>query len=109
MRYGAVVSKALFVQEHEKKLNNAILGIAGEAGEILDHFKKLWYHPPKDDSGDGLAALRYEIGDLLFYLALLNELVYGDSLLEVAKDNIEKLKRRWPERYKDVDLNELTL
>jgi len=107
MRYGQIVSRELFVQHPPNKLTNAILGVVGEAGEIADLFKKRWFHPGGVDKQTN-EKLRLEIGDLLFYLALLNEEVFGDSLVDVARDNLRKLKGRWPERY-DVDLDELTL
>lgn len=106
MRYGEAVHKALFVKEHRDQIDNALLGLAGEVGEILDQFKKARYHP---GGRLDVNALRLEISDVFFYLALLNELYFGDSMLEVAKDNIAKLKNRYPENYMDVDLEELTL
>ena len=107
MRYGEIVSQELFVQNPALKLSNAILGVAGEAGEIAEFYKKRWFHPGGYDSQTD-EKLRGEIGDLLFYLALLNQEVFGDSLVDVARDNLRKLHKRWPDRYK-VDLEELTL
>ncbi len=106
MRYGAVTRAALWVQETAQQEDNAVLGLVGEAGEIADYFKKLKYHPFPNLT---IQDLRAEIGDTLFYLALLNECIFGDSLLNVAKDNIEKLKKRWPDRYADVVTEDLTL
>lgn len=106
-RYGAVCRERMFVQEYDKQVVNAVLGLNGEAGEVADYFKKMLFHPPhpKHDALD----LRSEIGDTLWYLATLNELMFGDSLLTVARENMEKLKRRWPDRYGSVNLEELTL
>lgn len=106
MRYGEVVRKALFVQDRDGQEMNAVLGIGGEAGEIVDHYKKLLFHPGAKGNDP---ALLLELGDLLFYLSLLTEVKFGVSLLEVAKANIVKLKARWPENYGDVDLESLTL
>lgn len=111
--YGEIVSKALFVQNSVDQIDNAVLGIAGEAGEIADLFKKRRFHPKKDDPVEAynefMRELRLEIGDVLFYLALLNQNLFGDSLLEVARDNLYKLQKRWPENYKDVNLTTLRL
>lgn len=106
MRYGQLVAKALWVQGHDQQIDNALLGLGGEVGEILDYFKKLRHHPLQAQKP---VDLRGEIGDALFYLALLNEKCFGDSLLEVARDNIRKLQARWPDRYDSIDLQELTL
>jgi len=106
MRYGQIVSKALWVQDHELQVDNALLGLAGEVGEILDYYKKERHHP---EFARKPVDLRQEIGDVLFYLALLNEKCFGDSLLEVARDNINKLRKRHADRYVDVDLAQLTL
>lgn len=110
--YGQVVSKNLFVQEPVDQIDNAVLGIVGEAGEIADLFKKRRFHPSKMDPVESynefMREIRLEIGDVLFYLALLNQNLFGDSLLEVAKDNIHKLQKRWPDRYKE-DLNSMRL
>ena len=79
MRYGEVVSKALFVSDPLDQELNAVFGIGGEAGEIVDEYKKILYHPGKVEDKAGL---RKELGDLLFYLALLNHVKFGDSLLD---------------------------
>jgi NTP pyrophosphatase (non-canonical NTP hydrolase) len=109
MRYGEVTQRALWVHGRDEQIKNCVLGIAGESGEIADHFKKLLYHPDGYMNGPTLRDLRLELGDLLFYLSCLNHLVFGDSLLNVAKDNIRKLTERWPERYKHVNVDELEL
>jgi len=106
-RYGAECRKRMFVQEPHQQLMNAVMGLAGETGEIADYWKKMLFHPPhpKHDELD----LKAEIGDLLWYLATLNEIVYGDSLLDRARENIQKLQKRWPERYEGVNVEELVL
>ena len=107
MRYGAVVQSKMFVTDRDAQIDNAILGIGGEAGEILDYFKKLRHHPVNvRKTGQ---SIRDEIGDLLWYVAALNELLFGDSLLNVARDNIRKLQGRFPERYNTVDVETLSL
>lgn len=107
MKYGKVVTDRMFVREYHEQLDNAILGIMGEAGEIADHFKKLRFHPPA--GRPSATDLRKELGDLLWYLAALNQLYFGDSLLDVAQDNIKKLQGRYPDRYNDVQIEELSL
>src|SRR5437667_86226 len=106
--YGREVRKRMFVQDRRDQTINAYTGLTAESGEVADYYKKLLFHPPhprnptKED-------LRKELGDVLWYLATVNEIEFGDSLLDVAKENIRKLQARWPERYGDVDLDNLTL
>jgi|SRR6266850_2364593 len=108
MTYGAEMHARMFVQERSQQLTNAVLGLTGEAGEVADYYKKNWFHPvhPRNPTREDL---RKEIGDVLWYLAVLNELEFGDSLLDVAKENVAKLKGRWPDRYEAVNPETLTL
>lgn len=106
--YGTVTHERMFVKEPSRQLTNAVFGLTAEAGEIADYYKKTWFHPPhpKNPTREDL---RKEIGDVLWYLATLNEIEFGDSLLDVAKDNIRKLQARYPDRYGDVNVDELSL
>ncbi len=76
---------------------NFILGICGEAGEIADLAKKVEFqgHPFTDDT---LKNIILECGDLLWYIARLSQ-YYGFSLENVAKENIKKLKKRYPNGF----------
>src|SRR5581483_6897841 len=54
---------------YEQRLGNGAMGIAGEAGEIVDQIKKFLYHgqsKPLD-----VEKLKGELGDLLWYVSLL--------------------------------------
>jgi len=75
---------------------HAAVGIAGEAGEVLDAVKKTWiYGKPLDRDN-----LLEESGDLLFYIsALLTE--NGFTLEDAMHHNITKLAKRYPEGYTD--------
>lgn len=88
-------------------LINAALGLAGEAGEAADHIKKVFFqgHPldPKH--------ITKELGDIMWYVAemctaltqLLNETY---TMNDVAENNIEKLKKRYPEGFStELSLN----
>ena len=70
------------------------LGIAGEAGEVADLIKKALYHghdiPVKD--------LKKELGDVLWYLTQIAR-VNNLSLEDIAIENIEKLKKRYPDGF----------
>ncbi len=71
------------------------LGLGEEAGEVMGKIKK-WLRG--DDGGDEISserreALKYELGDVLWYLATLARDL-GFSFDEIASANIEKLRSR---------------
>jgi NTP pyrophosphatase (non-canonical NTP hydrolase) len=69
---------------------NAV-GIAGEAGEVVDNIKKGIFHQHGLDENK----VKEELGDLLWYVAgLCTQL--GLDLDEVMVANIEKLQKRYP-------------
>lgn len=80
------------------ELANYALGVAGESGEVADIIKKAVFHghdiPVKD--------LKKELGDVLWYLSQLAR-VNGLSLENIAIENIEKLKRRYPKGFSESD------
>jgi NTP pyrophosphatase (non-canonical NTP hydrolase) len=69
------------------------LGVAGEAGEVIEKIKKA----VREDSGKITAerkeALQKEMGDLLWYLAQLATET-GIDLNQVAEENLAKLLSR---------------
>ena len=77
----------------EKKLNHALHEIASEVGEIHGLYQKeLQGHE------FSVEKLKKEIGDLLWGIAELCE-VYGFALEDVARLNIAKLEKRYPEGF----------
>jgi NTP pyrophosphatase (non-canonical NTP hydrolase) len=75
-------------------LLHGAIGVATESGEILDAIKKhLYYGKPLD-----IPNLREEIGDVMWYLALLCRATDTD-LSVVATVNIEKLRVRFPHSF----------
>lgn len=84
-------NKALDAKGH---LFNGVLGLAGEAGECADLVKKCYFQDarPIDD------ALIDELGDVLWYVAETAKAI-GLSLEEVARRNVDKLRRRYPEGF----------
>ena len=70
------------------------LGLAGETGEIIEHVKKYFGHGHTLD----IAALKKELGDVLWYLAVLAHAL-GLDLNDVAASNIAKLKARYPQGF----------
>jgi NTP pyrophosphatase (non-canonical NTP hydrolase) len=77
-----------------ERLLNHILGLCGEAGEVADAIKKAHFHGVAYE----LAAIKKELGDVLWYVAALAE-DHGLTLSEIAKENVEKLRRRYPDGF----------
>lgn len=75
---------------------NALLGLAGEIGEVIDYVKKVKYqgHEYKKEK------MIDEMGDILWYLNLLSVMI-GSSLEEVATYNIKKLRKRYQGQFSE--------
>ena len=76
------------------KLTLGSLGLAGESGEVIDAIKKWLY------AGHGIDPLHLleEIGDVLWYLALMCT-AFGWSLDDAIAANIRKLRNRFPDGF----------
>lgn len=70
------------------------MGMAGESGEVVDLYKKVLFHGHEINYDD----LIDETGDVLWYVAAM-ALALDVSLEEIAKRNIEKLKKRYPKKF----------
>lgn len=81
----------------EKEIFTWGLGIAGEAGDVAGCIKKTFSHG--NDQKDGI---RENLGDTLWYTAMICNFFNWD-LEEVLQENIEKLKKRYPEGFKPED------
>jgi NTP pyrophosphatase (non-canonical NTP hydrolase) len=82
----------------EDQLANYAMGASGESGEMLDAVKKRLYQGHSLDD----YRLAKEIGDTMWYLANIANLI-GFDLEMVAKMNIEKLKKRYPNGFNKED------
>lgn len=69
------------------------MGIAGEAGEVLEKWKKIVAYKEGNISDEDHVELRKEMGDVVWYIAVLADSL-GATFEEVMQQNIEKLKSR---------------
>ena len=76
-----------------EQLEHALWGLSAEVGEVCGIHQKTHQGHSLD-----AVALRKEIGDCLWFLSELCD-VYGFTLDRIAHENIEKLKRRYPEGF----------
>lgn len=90
--------RRLFVKPADQmgRTLHAAVGVAGEAGELLDMVKKSWIYG-KDFDHENLIE---ECGDLLFYIAAALD-QHGYTLSDAAKANYAKLEKRYPVGYTD--------
>ena len=79
-----------------ERLALAGLGLAGETGEVVDHLKKIVFH---GHTVDGVALTR-EIGDLMWYVAYLLD-VLDVRMDDVLDENIGKLRKRYPDGFSE--------
>lgn len=70
------------------------LGLAGEAGEVIELIKKHVFHGHDLDR----LMVRKELGDVLWYLAAIATLC-GIDLDDVGEGNIQKLRERYPQGF----------
>ena len=84
-------NRALDMKGH---LFNGVLGLAGEAGECADLLKKHYYQDGRNFVDD----LEDELGDVLWYVAE-TATAMGLTLEEVARRNVDKLRKRYPEGF----------
>lgn len=76
------------------KIENGLLGLFGEGGECADIFKKYMFQGHELDKEHMIE----ELGDVLWYAAELATGL-GVKLGEVAHENVEKLRRRYPDGF----------
>ena len=80
-----------------ESIHNSLLGIAGESGELIDCFKKYFYHKHDLD----LIHVELEIGDLLYYVCWLC-IQLDIDFSEIMFANMQKLEARYPDGF-DAD------
>lgn len=76
-----------------KDIMHWVLGITGESGEIAEKVKKIIRDKDGVFSPEDKIEIAKEIGDVLWYLAVLAEQL-GVTFESVAQNNLEKLQSR---------------
>lgn len=82
----------------DEVLINGVMGLCGEAGEVIDIVKKHLHQGHELDK----EKIILELGDVCWYIA---EIAYAlnTNLEDVLNKNIEKLKKRFPEGFSVKD------
>lgn len=78
----------------EQHTFNAMLGLAGEAGECCDLVKKHYFQ----DGREIRDKLIDEISDCMWYIAEAASAI-DVSMDDIAMHNVEKLRRRYPDGF----------
>ena len=92
--YQAAVGRTCATTDLQETMKLALVGLQDELGEIAGPLKKYLWHGHVLDR----AHLQDEVGDVLWYLATLCNAL-GIALAEAFEDNIEKLRRRYPDGF----------
>lgn len=92
--YQALAQRTSSARTPSDKIENGVLGLNGEAGEVADLLKKHRFQGHELDRDKMID----EAGDVLWYVAELSGGL-GVSLEEVAQRNIVKLRARYPDGF----------
>jgi NTP pyrophosphatase (non-canonical NTP hydrolase) len=88
---------ALLLDPHRARVLHGVVGIATEAGELLEALRDHVEHGKPLDPVN----LREELGDLMWYMAILCRALGTDFETE-QKRNIAKLTARYPEKFTET-------
>lgn len=69
------------------------MGVAGEAGEVVEKWKKIVAYKDGIVSQEDLGELAKELGDVIWYIAVMAHSL-GLSLDDIMQRNLEKLASR---------------
>ena len=92
--YQRMARRTALTKRKSDKMEEALLGLAGEVGELCDHYKK-YMHQGHDLDYNHMAE---EAGDVLWYLAEIADAL-GVTLEDIARRNIDKLRKRYPDGF----------
>lgn len=88
------LSDGFHIEKVTPNIIHGAIGVATEAGEILDAVKKTLFYGKDFD----IVNLQEEIGDCFWYLAILAHEANMD-FDTIMQQNIAKLKSRYPEKF----------
>ena len=87
------VAKTTAIYPREQAIIYPTLGLTGEAGEVANKVKKIIRDGTDKTNEDMVQAISSEIGDCLWYIAVLADDV-GVKLSDIANNNLLKLANR---------------
>lgn len=79
---------------------HGIIGIATEAGELVEALVKAMFN----DADLDVVNMAEEVGDVFWYAALLAKKA-GVTFDAIQRNNIEKLRKRFPDKFSEFDAN----
>ena len=92
--YQQLAKRTASTKGHSSKIENGILGLCGETGEIADVYKKYLYQGHEFERG----RMAEELGDVCWYVAEIASGL-GLPLEEIMAQNSEKLRKRYPDGF----------
>lgn len=103
------IREATRTEAHPKNIESALksnyrrihslLGILSEAGEIADALKRhIFYGQPLNFTN-----VVEEVGDFLWYLAIMLDSCGVKDITKCMEANIEKLRSRYPDKFTEYD------
>ena len=92
--YQRMARRTAGTKQKSYKMEEALFGLAGEVGELCDHYKK-FKHQGHELNYDHMAE---EAGDVMWYLAEIADAL-GTTLEDIARRNIDKLRNRYPDGF----------
>ena len=84
------------VENINPRIAHCLFGLETEIGELIDPFKKFWFYGGLKSID--LVNVKEEIGDVLYYLAILMDEIGTDFDTEMNRV-IAKLRSRYPEKF----------
>lgn len=96
--YQEAVARTMRRDAYHDAMAHFALGVAGEAGELVDPIKKhLFYKSLLNHE-----SVAEELGDLLWYMTAIAETL-GLSMLDIAMTNKAKLERRYQNGFTEAE------
>lgn len=96
--YQLLESKEVTLSPDEINLLHGILGIASEAGELLEELIEAKLTDREVNKTDGKGSVKEESGDVMWYQGVILRYI-GSTFEQVAGSNIAKLKARYPGKF----------